>query len=90
MRISYEEPKLPVTVAPFSAISSSLHVHVMGLLPNLVKLLIMESATNSKWSVARANIVGPAPERHTPSSPVCVLGCRDSRTSVRPGIRLFR
>ena len=92
MRIPYEEPKLPVTVAPFSAISSSFHVHVIGIPPasNLDKLLIIDSATSSKWSVARASIVGPAPERHTPSSPMCVLGCKDSKTSVRPGIRLFR
>ena len=44
----------------------------------------------SKFSVANAKIVGPAPERQIPSKPGCDFGEIDSMTSERPGISTLR
>lgn len=43
-------------------------------------------AMRSYPSVARARMVGPAPERQIPSSPGCEAGVTDASTSGRPGI----
>jgi hypothetical protein len=44
------------------------------------------SAIASNPPVAKAKIVGPAPERQIPSSPGCVFGVMDDVTSGKPGI----
>lgn len=44
------------------------------------------SAMRSNPSVARARMVGPAPDKHMPSSPRCVAGVIWEVTSMRPGI----
>jgi hypothetical protein len=44
------------------------------------------SAIASNPANASARIVGPAPERHIPSSPGCVLGVMEEVTSGKPGI----
>ena len=40
----------------------------------------------SKFLVARARIVGPAPDKHMPSNPECVAGVNCDVTSGNPGI----
>lgn len=54
---------------------------------NLAMILL---AIVSKLCVARARMVGPAPDRHTPRKPSSVLGDMDSTISVRPGMRVWR
>lgn len=80
------EPYFRTTWLP-SAGSNSFQLHWMFWDLNRD---IMLSAISSKLLVARAKIVGPAPERHTPSSPGIVLGVMDSTISVSPGIRVWR
>ena len=74
-----------------SAGSNNFHSHFSSLfsLCSLSFAMIL-FAISSKFSVARARIVGPAPERHTPRKPFSVLGDIDSTISVRPGIRVWR
>lgn len=55
-----------VTVVPSSAGSSNFHSHFISFLANMSN---MTFAIPSKFSVARANIVGPAPDRHMPQRP---------------------
>jgi hypothetical protein len=50
------------------------------------KILTISAAIASKLSVARARMVGPAPERHIPSRPGWVVGVREDRMVGRPGI----
>lgn len=76
-----------VTLAPSSAGSSSFQSHAIPSWPNL---FIIDVAIFSKFPVARARIVGPAPERHMPSKPLCELGVTDCNISVRPGMSVFR
>ncbi len=58
--------QLYVTVVPSSAGSSNSHLHLISLFANMSR---MTFAIPSKLSVANANIVGPAPERHIPHRP---------------------
>jgi hypothetical protein len=46
----------------------------------------MTCAILSKFSVARARIVGPAPDKHIPRSPGCDFGVTEARISGNPGI----
>lgn len=50
----------------------------------------MRSAISSNLSVANARIVGPAPDKQIPRRPGWVDGFMDWRTSVSPGIRVWR
>lgn len=72
------------TVVPSSAGSSSFHSHVI---PSCLKRAIIVSAIFSKFAVARANIVGPAPDKQIPQSPACDFGVTDFSISVSPGIK---
>lgn len=74
-------------MVPSSAGSSSFHWHAIFWDSNRE---MMRFAISSKWSVARARMVGPAPDRQIPNRPGCVLGVMDCRISVRPGIRVCR
>src|ERR1700761_7558886 len=75
------------TVIPSSAGSRSSQ---SAVIPSLLNCSIRCFAMLSKFCVAKASIVGPAPERHIPNSPGCDLGVTDCRISVRPGINPFR
>ena len=57
---------------------------------NCRSVAIILLAMSSKLLVASARIVGPAPDKHTPRNPGCVLGDIDCTTSVRPGMRVWR
>ena len=78
---------ISVTVAPSSAGSSTFHWHVM---PSCLNRPMIASAMDSKFSVAKARIVGPAPDRQMPNRPLCVFGVTDARMSDRPGINPCR
>ena len=51
---------------------------------------MMRCAISLKFAVARARIVGPAPDRQIPSNPGWERGFIDCKISARPGIRCFR
>lgn len=70
-----------------SAGSSNFQLHWMPCFP---KRDIILCAISSKLLVASARIVGPAPDKHTPSRPGCVPGVIDSTISVSPGISVCR
>ena len=55
-------------------------------MPKESNILRASSAIASNPPVARASIVGPAPERQIPSSPGWVVGVMEEVTSGRPGI----
>ena len=55
-------------------------------MPKESNILRASSAIVSKFPVAKARIVGPAPERQMPSKPGWVVGVMDEVTSGRPGI----
>lgn len=55
-------------------------------IPSFLKIARASSAISSKPPVARAKIVGPAPERQIPRSPGCVAGVILEVTSGSPGI----
>ena len=55
-------------------------------IPCVLKIARASSAMASNPPVARARIVGPAPERQIPSRPGCVDGVMLLVTSGRPGI----
>ena len=76
-----------VTVAPSVAGWRSFQSQVM---PSFLNSARRWFAIESKFSVARARMVGPAPERQIPSRPGCDWGVTDWRISVRPGIRPLR
>ena len=54
----------------------------------LANFEMIASAIVSKCSVARANIVGPAPDKQIPSKPGCEAGVTDCKISVSPGIKV--
>jgi hypothetical protein len=54
--------------------------------PFALKIARASSAIASNPPVARASIVGPAPDKQIPSKPGCVVGVIDEVTSGRPGI----
>lgn len=56
------------------------------VMPKESNILRASSAIASNPPVAKARIVGPAPERQIPSSPGWVLGVMKEVTSDRPGI----
>lgn len=62
------------TVVPSWAGSSNFHWQAM---PLVAKREIMRSAISSNLSVAKARMVGPAPDRQIPSRPGCVRGFID-------------
>ena len=72
---------------PPCATSSSFQVHCT---PCFAKRLMISSAMSSKFSVASARMVGPAPDRQIPSRPACVRGVTLCSTSARPGTRILR
>lgn len=72
---------------PSWAGSSNFHWQVMLFVANRA---MMRSAISVKRSVARARMVGPAPERQIPNNPGCVAGVMDWRISVKPGIKPLR
>lgn len=74
------------TVTPSYAGSSSFQVHLTFFLWNP---LMISAAISSKFSVAKARIVGPAPDRQIPNSPGYAVGVTLFRISVRPGIKVF-
>lgn len=47
-------------------------------------------AISSKLLVARARMVGPAPDRQQPRKPGCVEGDIELTISPRPGMRVLR
>jgi hypothetical protein len=51
-----------------------------------LKIRTISWAILSKFSVARARMVGPAPERQIPRRPGWVVGVTDERILGRPGI----
>ena len=55
-------------------------------IPKESNILRASSAIASKPPVAKARMVGPAPERQIPSSPGWVVGVMEEVTSGRPGI----
>ena len=55
-------------------------------IPNESNILRASSAIASNPPVAKARIVGPAPERQIPSSPGWLVGVMEEVTSGRPGI----
>lgn len=65
------------------AISNSFQSTSIPCSLNIVRAL---SAIDSKPSVARARMVGPAPDKQMPKSPGCVDGVIFDVTSGRPGI----
>jgi hypothetical protein len=70
-------------VAPSNAGSSTSVRHEIFSSANL---FTMTCAILSKFSVARARMVGPAPDKHIPSSPGCDFGVTEARISGNPGI----
>jgi hypothetical protein len=75
------------TVAPSRAGSSSFQSQEM---PRALNRAMMVSAISSKFVVASAKMVGPAPDRQIPSNPGCVLGFMDCNVSDNPGMRPLR
>ena len=66
----------PTTSSNFHSISTDFSL----------KIARASSAMDSKPLVAKANIVGPAPDKHIPNRPGWVDGVIDDVTSGRPGI----
>lgn len=74
-----------------SAGSSTFHSHGSCLFSLCcLSVAIILFAISSKLLVASARMVGPAPDRHTPRNPGCVLGDMDSTTCDRPGMSVWR
>lgn len=69
--------------APLYAGSKTFQIQSM---PSFLNLANISSAILEKLSVARAKIVGPAPERHMPSKPGWEDGVTDASMSGRAGI----
>ena len=59
-------------------------------MPLVLKMARASSAIASNPPVARASIVGPAPERQIPNNPGCVSGVMFDVTSGKPGIWIKR
>lgn len=68
---------------PSVSISSWSH---LALTPSFSKIAFISLPIFSKFSVASANIVGPAPERQIPSRPGCDVGLKEDRISGSAGI----
>ena len=84
--------RFPRTVAPSSAGCNSFHSQLtsLPLTLNCESICMIASAICSKFFVASASIVGPAPDRQIPSRPGCDCGDIWSSTSARPGIKALR
>jgi len=54
--------------------------------PTSLKMTLASSAIFSNPEVARARMVGPAPDKQIPRRPGCVEGVIDEVTSGKPGI----
>lgn len=80
-------PGISWIVAPSSAGSRIFHSQLM---PSSLNLWTMTPAMASKFSVARASIVGPAPERQIPSKPLWVLGDMEDKMAGKAGIKVLR
>ena len=76
------------TVAPSSAGSKTFHIHLIP--PSFSNTSIAAFAIPSKFSVASARIVGPAPLRQIPINPGWLDGVTVFRMVVRPGMRVER
>lgn len=83
----HEASGLSTTVAPSSAGSSTIHLQLM---PSFLNSLMIFSAMASKFVVANASIVGPAPDRQTPRRPGAVAGVSMDRTVGNAGIKFLR
>lgn len=75
------------TAAPDSVMS---RIFTLTSMPSSLKTLTMTFEIESKFSVARARMVGPAPDRHMPRRPGCVFGVTDARMRGRPGMSSLR
>jgi hypothetical protein len=72
-----------VTTAPSSVTTKNSLLHLISSFANSSTIVL---AMPSWFSVARARMVGPAPERQIPRRPGCDWGVTDDRTRGRPGI----
>ena len=70
-------------MAPSNAGTS---ISVRHFIFSSANLFTITFAMLSKLCVAKASIVGPAPDKQMPNRPGCVFGVTDARISGSPGI----